>query len=149
MVEAFSGIASSLHNEGMLLLQNMDPMFVAFIVISGLAALIIVGLVLDAIQPKTGGAPVIAKVLEREHKGELNATGVGPSFSANGPGMTVTSIHEDEKWNLVIQSQERGVESVQVPREIWARADKGTRVTVTAMIGRWFRDETDLKVALS
>jgi hypothetical protein len=49
----------------------------------------------------------------------------------------------------VIQSQERGVESVQVSKELWARADKWTRVTVTPMIGRWFGDETGLKFTLS
>jgi hypothetical protein len=38
----------------------------------------------------------VVKALEREHEGELNAAGVGPSLTVNGPGMSVTSIHEDE-----------------------------------------------------
>jgi hypothetical protein len=37
------------------------------------------------------------KALEREHEGELDAAGVGPCLTVNEPGMSVTSIHEDEK----------------------------------------------------
>jgi hypothetical protein len=126
----------------------MDPVDLTLVLLLVVALAAVLISVIRLMQPTTPGSPVSADVVERAYSGEVNATGVGPVFAGNGPGIAVTSVHQDERWNLVIDSAERGIESVQVNKALWARADKGTRVTVTPLIGRWFGGEVAVVVAL-
>lgn len=119
----------------MLILVALMVAFIAFCVVS-------------LFEPTKPSRSVEGIVVQRDYDAEVNGSGMGPSITGGGAGVAFVSVHEDEKWNLVVQS-ERGVESFQVDKELWVKADEGTKVIITPLIGNWFGSENDTTITLS